>query len=29
MTDRILLTRIATYAYHGLHPEEEKLGQRF
>lgn len=29
MTDRILLTRIAVYAYHGLHPEEEKLGQRF
>jgi len=29
MTDRILLSRIAVYAYHGLHPEEEKLGQRF
>ena len=29
MTDRILLTRIAVYAYHGLHPEEERLGQRF
>ncbi|WP_407050131.1 dihydroneopterin aldolase [Methyloraptor flagellatus] len=29
MTDRILLTRIATYAYHGVFPEEEKLGQRF
>ncbi len=29
MSDRILLTRIAVYAYHGIHPEEEKLGQRF
>lgn len=29
MTDRIILSRIAVYAYHGLHPEEEKLGQRF
>ena len=29
MTDRIILTRIAVYAYHGIHPEEEKLGQRF
>jgi 7,8-dihydroneopterin aldolase/epimerase/oxygenase len=29
VTDRILLTRIAVYAYHGLHPEEERLGQRF
>ncbi|MBV5263408.1 dihydroneopterin aldolase [Pinisolibacter aquiterrae] len=29
MTDRILLTRIAVYAYHGIHPEEERLGQRF
>ena len=29
MTDRIILTRIAVYAYHGLHPEEERLGQRF
>jgi dihydroneopterin aldolase len=29
VTDRILLTRIAVYAYHGIHPEEEKLGQRF
>jgi len=29
MTDRILLTRIATYAYHGVFPEEERLGQRF
>lgn len=29
MTDHILLTRIAVYAYHGIHPEEERLGQRF
>ncbi len=29
MSDRILVQRIAVYAYHGLHPEEEKLGQRF
>ena len=29
MTDRIQLSRIAVYAYHGIHPEEEKLGQRF
>ncbi len=29
MTDRILIQRIAVYAYHGVHPEEEKLGQRF
>ena len=29
MTDRIVLTRIAVYAYHGIHPEEERLGQRF
>lgn len=29
MSDRIVLTRIAVYAYHGLHAEEERLGQRF
>jgi len=29
MTDRILVSRIAIYAFHGLHPEEERLGQRF
>ncbi|KPL51777.1 MULTISPECIES: dihydroneopterin aldolase [Hyphomicrobiales] len=29
MTDRILLSRIAVYAYHGVFPEEERLGQRF
>lgn len=28
-TDRIILSRIALFAYHGLHPEEERLGQRF
>lgn len=29
MTDRIHIGRIAVYAFHGLLPEEEKLGQRF
>jgi dihydroneopterin aldolase len=29
MSDRIMLSRIAVYAYHGVFPEEEKLGQRF
>ena len=29
MEDRILIHRIAIYAYHGVHAEEEKLGQRF
>ena len=29
MSDRILIHRIAIYAYHGMHPEEERLGQRF
>lgn len=28
-TDRIVVSRIALFAYHGLHPEEAKLGQRF
>lgn len=28
-SDRIILNRIALFAYHGLHPEEERLGQRF
>jgi dihydroneopterin aldolase len=27
--DRILVQRIAVFAYHGIHPEEERLGQRF
>ncbi|MEJ1160843.1 dihydroneopterin aldolase [Prosthecomicrobium sp. N25] len=29
MSDRIMLSRIAVYAYHGVFPEEERLGQRF
>ncbi|MER2266398.1 dihydroneopterin aldolase [Methylobacterium oxalidis] len=29
MADRILVHRIAVYAYHGLLPEEARLGQRF
>ena len=29
MSDRIILSRLAVYAYHGLHAEEERLGQRF
>jgi 7,8-dihydroneopterin aldolase/epimerase/oxygenase len=29
MSDRILVDRIAIYAYHGVHAEEERLGQRF
>jgi dihydroneopterin aldolase len=29
MSDRILVHRIAVYAYHGVHAEEERLGQRF
>lgn len=29
MTDRIFVHNISVYGYHGLHPEEEKLGQRF
>ncbi|MDR3374822.1 MAG: dihydroneopterin aldolase [Ancalomicrobiaceae bacterium] len=29
MTDRILLSRIAVFAHHGVFPEESKLGQRF
>jgi dihydroneopterin aldolase len=29
MTDRILVHRIAIFAYHGVHPEEHRLGQRF
>jgi dihydroneopterin aldolase len=29
VSDHIIVSRIAIYAYHGLHPEEEKLGQRF
>ena len=29
MTDRIFVNNIAVFAHHGLHPEEETLGQRF
>jgi dihydroneopterin aldolase len=29
MTDRIILSRLAVYAHHGVHQEEAKLGQRF
>lgn len=29
MNDRILLSRIALYAYHGVLPEESRIGQRF
>ena len=29
MTDRITLSRLAVYAYHGVHAEEARLGQRF
>jgi 7,8-dihydroneopterin aldolase/epimerase/oxygenase len=29
VTDRIILSRLAVYAHHGVHAEEAKLGQRF
>ncbi|HRK25150.1 MAG TPA: dihydroneopterin aldolase [Beijerinckiaceae bacterium] len=29
MSDRIRVTRIGVYAYHGVHSEERSLGQRF
>ena len=29
MSDRIILQRIAIYAYHGVLAEEERIGQRF
>ena len=29
MTDRILISDLRFFAHHGLHPEEEALGQRF
>jgi dihydroneopterin aldolase len=29
MSDRIIVERIAVFAYHGVRAEEEKLGQRF
>ena len=27
--DRITISRLAVYAFHGVHAEEERLGQRF
>lgn len=29
MSDRIRVTRIGVFAYHGVHAEERQLGQRF
>lgn len=29
MSDRIVMSRLAVYAHHGVHREEETLGQRF
>lgn len=29
MSDRVRVDRIAVYAYHGVHAQEERLGQRF
>lgn len=29
MTDRILVNGLVVYAYHGVRPEEQSLGQRF
>jgi dihydroneopterin aldolase len=29
VSDRIVVSRLAVYAYHGVLPEEERLGQRF
>lgn len=29
MTDSVSITRLAVYAHHGTHAEEERLGQRF
>jgi len=29
VSDRIVLSRLAVYAYHGVFPEEARLGQRF
>ena len=29
MSDRIVISRLAVYAHHGVHREEETLGQRF
>jgi dihydroneopterin aldolase len=29
MTDRIIVKDLVVFAYHGVHPEEQRLGQRF
>lgn len=29
MSDRIIVSDLLLYAYHGVHPEEQRLGQRF
>lgn len=29
MTDKIKINRLAVYAFHGVHAEEKRLGQRF
>jgi dihydroneopterin aldolase len=29
MSDHILVKDLVVYAYHGVHPEEQRLGQRF
>jgi 7,8-dihydroneopterin aldolase/epimerase/oxygenase len=29
MSDHILVNDLIVYAYHGVHPEEQRLGQRF
>lgn len=29
MNDSIIISRLAIYAHHGMHAEEERLGQRF
>ena len=29
MSDKIIIERLSVYAYHGVHPEERRLGQRF
>jgi dihydroneopterin aldolase len=29
VSDRIVVARLAVHAYHGVFPEEERLGQRF
>ncbi len=29
MSDRIVLKNVVVHAFHGVHPEEAKLGQRF